>query len=215
MEHGTPDIQTPNTTEQQEVNWEKRYKDVQASYTQSQQENSKLRKDVTALSAELDVIKPLVAPAYLANLTEEDNDRLLDLRDTDPEAWRREMNRLEAEAQQGLSEKVSQAASNANTQFELSRREQLLDAFISKPDTVLSIDNLDDIPVRLSKRLEAGEISFEDYLVEADTYLKAGKTIKQPPNTPNEPDLLGKGGSAEVSQPTKADLNNDYKTTVW
>jgi len=180
-----------------EVNYEKMFKDTQASFTKGQQR-------IKELEAERDVLKTLV-PDPLSNLNEDIAAELEDLKYSDPEAWRNRLNEVEeqerAKMNAQISESTAKAASEAALQFELSRRSQVLDDFNASTDKPLTDDQLaNDIPVRLTKKLENGEITFEQLLTEAHQYIHTGRAIKdteQPPNQPNMNSTAGGVGSGD------------------
>ena len=177
---------TPTKQEgETQANYEKRYKEAQAWGTKTSQENARLR-------AENEALKEVVPTAVTLNLSGEVQEELDTLLDTDPDAWRSRMNSLEAEARKELDSRIEQAQAAAMKKTELAHREQVLEAFVNSPDTVLTTASLDEIPVRIQNKLEKGEITFEEFLGEADAYLQTGKVIANP-TTPQSPNLDNAG----------------------
>jgi len=179
---------TPTKQEgETQANYETRYKEAQAWGTKTSQENARLR-------AENEALKEVVPSVVTLNLSGDVQEELDTLLDTDPDAWRSRMNSLEADARKDLDSRIEKAQATALEKTELALRERVLDAFVTNPDTVLTTASLDEIPVRIQNKLEKGEITFEEFLGEADTYLKTGKVIANP-TTPQSPNLdnAGKG----------------------
>jgi hypothetical protein len=214
MEHlneETPaNTQVAETTTQQGVetttDYEKRYKDAQAWGTKTSQENASLK-------AELEAIKQVVPKAIKLNLSEDVQEELDNLLDTDPDAWRVKMNQLEEEATTNFNMELEQAQASLLQKSELARREQVLEAFVNRPDTVLTTDSLGEIPVRLQNKLESGEITFDEFLVESDTYLKQGKTVLNPETPTSNP--LNKSGGTNTPTTNSKDVNASYEEIMF
>ena len=212
LENETPanDTQAGDTTTQQgvdtTVDYEKRYKDVQAWGTKVSQEKARLE-------AELEALKEVVPKAIKLNLSEDVQEELDTLLDTDPDAWRVKMNQLEEEATTNFNKQLEQAQTAKLQTLELAHREQVLEAFVNRPDTVITTDSLGEIPVRLQNKLESGEINFEEFLVEADDYLKKGKTV-QNPTTPSANPLNSSGGTNSPTTNSK-DVSASYEEIIF
>lgn len=194
----------------QTPNWEQIAKDHQAGFTKASQKNAELEKQLAELRATKEVaITPLT-------ISDELQVELDDLKDIDPDKWRQKLNSLEQEHKREYATKVKSATKEASDKLELARRGELLDDFISSPDTVLTLDRLDDIPVRLIKQLEKGEVTYENFLKEADKALQVGIAIKgvaTPPNTPNLEDVGGSGDGATPT--TMADLRKQAEAEIY
>lgn len=151
------------------------------------------------------------------NLTAEQSEALEALREDDPETWRQEMNRLEKEARTQLTSELSEDVSSVSQLTEQERREAVLKTFNDEhPDAPLTDDMLEgDIPPRIVKKLEKGQISFEEFLQESYDFLTAAKVIKtdKPPKAPS----LGRvgGGSDPASEAVDRQEVTDYKHTVF
>lgn len=200
-ESATLDISSNDATTQdaeQSVNWEKRFKDTQAAYTQSRQE-------LAAIKAELEVLKKPV------QLSAEEKDALEDLKYTDPEAWRKRVNDMDKEQEKALSEKRKELT-------ELEQRQLAFEEFAhSHPDVVINDDVLAyDVPKRITNKLEKGEITFEAFLGEVYEYLKKPKAVGDTNKTSSQPDLSKLGGnSAASASATAADIVQSYKNEVY
>jgi len=199
MENGIPaQADTDPQVDTGSVDYEKRYKDTQASFTTSQQR-------VKELEAERDVLRDLV-PDPLSSLPEEVRDELEDLKYSDPEAWRTRLNEVEVQARTQLNERITETTSKATSEaavaFELSRRSNVLEEFnranSANPLTDEQLAN--DIPPRLTKKLEAGEITFEDLLQQAHQYVNAGRAFKTDTSDMLEqPNMNSTSGRADSS----------------
>ena len=195
-------------TETPQDNYEARYKEVQAWGTRTSQENARLK-------AENEALKQIAPKVVNIDLSEDVQAELDTLLDTDPDAWRLKMNQLEAQAKQKFNTELEQAQADALRKAELTRREQVLEAFVNNPDTVLTTASLEDIPVRIQKQLEEGELTFEEFLVTADTYLKTNKVIDSAnPETLVNVALDKQGGSATPNR-TEEGVEIAYEKAIF
>lgn len=204
------DTQNPNGSEQQQpVDWEKRYKDTQSVFTKSQQE-------LKAAKARLEVLESLAKPAIQLDAVAQKE--LDDLKFSDPDAWRSKMNALEFEAQKTHQANLSAAEQAALQQAELGRRAQLLEEFNrSHPGMELTDDVITyDVPPRITKKLEKGEISFDDFLVEVSDFLKSPKKVGDANQVLNQPNLGKVGGGENPSEGSVIkDIAANYKNIVF
>ena len=183
---------------------EKRLRDVQASYVKVDHENK-------ALKAEKSVLLQKATENVKLNLTAEQTEELEELKFSDPEAWRNKINTYETEAlikhTEVVNEEVKKVSSSSLEKEELEQRKHVLKEFQNQnPDFVLNDDVIaNDIPPRITKKLENRSVTFEQFLNEVNDYLKTGKVIKQEevPNQPNLSKVSGKG------KPDKAAVNED------
>lgn len=193
------DTQTPQAGSEQPVDYEKRYKDLQAAYTKSQQ-------DLKATKAKVEVLADLTKPQVELSL--ELQAELEDLKFSDPDAWRTRMNGLEKEVEKKYLDNLSEVDKQARMQAELERRTQVLTDFNQRhPELQITDDVINlDIPSRFTKKLEKGEISFEDFLEEIVEYLKSPKVVGSANKTLEQPNLSKVGGD---STPTKGAIERD------
>lgn len=189
----------------------KSYRDNQAGFTKSQQSLKESEAETVALREKLAELtkKPL-------ELTQERQTELDTLMQTDPNAWRIEMNRLEAESQTASTEAMdavtAEVKQKAGAEFELERRFQVLEDFNTLRDTPITVDMLDnDIPPRINSQLTEGKISFDDYLVMVADYLSTGKVVKQEKLNVTT-DLNKSAGGGSGSQAPKEEDAIDYST---
>jgi len=168
----------------------KSYRDNQSGFTKSQQSLKETEAENKALREQL-----ATKTSKSLELSNEDQTALDKLRDTDPDAWRAKLNRLESEAKTAVDEELEtvteEARTKASGEFELDRRYKYLDTFnsnrVNNKDsegnllTPITEDILNnDIPARITNKLAKNEITFEGYLDEVSEYLNAGKTVTKP-----------------------------------
>jgi len=192
---------------------EKRRRDTQAEFT-------KTRQSLKALEAEKAQLFEQLKDRTSVSLTPEQTQELEDLKFSDPEAWRDKLNKYESEAkakqQDELAGLTGDARKAAEAQFELERRQQVLKDFNDSSSVAITDEVIaNDVPPRITKKLEDGKITFEDFLSEVKDYLSKGKVIKNE-ETLNQPSL-GKIGGGTTPSNEKADenLQDSYAKTLF
>lgn len=192
------DTQTPNAGSEQ-TDYEKRYKDLQAAYTKSQQELKVTKAKVEALSE-------LATPGF--TLSDDQKTELDELKFSDPDAWRVKVNQLEAEANKAHFDSLSEVEKKAAVEAELERRAQVLADYNQRhPELQITDDVISsDIPPRFTKKLESGEISFETFLEEVHEYLKTPKVVGSANKVLGQPNLSKTGGG---ETPTRGAIEKD------
>lgn len=193
---------------------EKRRRDGQAALTREQQR-------VAALEAEKAALLELTTGTIQLSLTAEEQAELDDLKFSDPEAWRVKMNSLETEARtkkvNAVNEQLKQVSTNVSSAAELNRRKQLLEDYnTANPQYALDDEVIaNDIPPRITKKLETGKITFEEFLQEANDYLKKGKVVADE-ETLDQPNL-GKvaGGATPSADAANKGLSSSYKSELY
>lgn len=189
---------TPGNTDTLEqstnVDYEKRFKDTQAYATKIAQEKAEKERELNELKAEISVLKEAAKPSLL--IDEAMQNELEELKFSDPEAWRDKLNRLEKDANKSFTSKIEEAKKTVSLQQELERRASILSNFQKEhPDVQLTDELLQfDIPLRITKKLEAGKISYEEFLNEAYNYVKTPKVIGSVNTTLDQPNLSKVGG---------------------
>lgn len=181
------------------VKAEKRRRDTQSAYTKAQQRAKELETERTELLTKFEKIA-------IANLPQEQRDELEALKGSDPEAWRNKLNELETKARETFKEDITKISTKAKQETELERRTRLIEEHnAANPKHQLTDDVIEnDIPPRFTKQLEKGEITFEEFVKKCDTYLKAGKIIKDTEDPKTGKTLNDVGGKAT---PNKEDIN--------
>lgn len=182
---------------------------------------SKLGKTTHALKA-LEVEKAELQgklQQYMAdNLTSGQRSDLEELKYSDPEQWRSKMNEIERAAVAKAQEELGQISLTASQRAELERRAQLLTSYnTANPQHAITDEVLaNDIPPRITRRLEKGAISFEEFLDEASAYLKAGKVVGVPSTVEPQPNLGSAGGGAKPADyAVQADLVTSYENEIY
>lgn len=182
---------------------------------------SKLGKTTHALKA-LEVEKAELQgklQQYMAdNLTSGQRSSLEELKYSDPEQWRSKMNEIERAAVAKAQEELGQISLTASQRAELERRAQLLTNYnTANPQYAITDEVLaNDVPPRITRRLEKGEISFEEFLDEASAYLKAGKVVGVPSTVEPQPNLGNAGGGAKPAEyAIQADLVTSYENEIY
>lgn len=219
MEQGNPEetaTQSSSTaTEQEQIDYKKKYeeaekrrRDTQAAYTRGQQELKMLKAEREALEKQIGTL----------NLTVKQDEELEDLKFKDPDAWRQRINELEQEAVAARQQVISQATAEARAQAELERRAQVLQEFNAEHPELQITDEViaNDIPPRITNKLERGEVTFEEFLEEAKSYLDTPKKVVGGETPPSEPDL-GKVGGRDTasSQAVSEDIVASYQNEVY
>lgn len=204
-----------NDAEKFAVLAERRRRDTQAEYTKTSQK-------VKMLEAEKATLLKKVTEETPLKLTDVQAEELEDLKFSDPEAYRKKMNAYERvyleERTRAINEELKQVSTSSLVQEELERRKEILADFTrDKPDFVINDDVIsNDIPPRITKRMETGEISFEDFLNECYNYLKTGKVVRQESVPANQLNLSRvSGGSQPDDNAVKEDIHIKYKKTIF
>ena len=206
---GTPDVNT-DTPESTTVDYEKRFKDTQAFATKIAQEKAEKEKELAELKAELSVLKTTAQPSM--SISKEMQEELEDLKYSDPETWRKKLNQLESEARNEFDSKVAEARNATSMQLELSKRASILNEYKAKhPDIAFTDELLNlDIPGRIVKKLENGQVTYEEFLNEVVHFVKAPKVIGSTNSTLDQPNLSKVGGD---DTPTKDGTNKNLAKT--
>lgn len=182
------------------IDWEKRFKDTQAAYTKSRQEIAELKAKLTVSGVGNDIVLP-----------DELRDELEELKYSDPDAWREKLSSLEQEHNTKYNETVKQLT-------ELEQRQIVFHDFsMSHPDNLLTDEVVqNDVPPRITKKLEKGEITFEEFLKEAYEFLKTPKVIGDGNTAPGQPNLGKVGGGSLPSDSASAKIiAESYKNEIY
>lgn len=193
---------------------EKRRRDTQSEFTKTSQK-------AKALEAENTALKKRAIGNVKIDLTPELKEELEELKFSDPEEWRKRMNKLEQEAfskhKKELDDEMGQVSTEILNKEELGRREEVLKEFIKSHEGFKLNDDIlaNDIPPRFTKRLETGEISFETFLQEVYDYTKTGKVVKQE-DVLKQPNLSKVGGSTTLEKHAEnVDIIKSYEKEVF
>ena len=185
---------------------EKRRRDTQAAFTRT-------RQDLVKVKTERDFLKEKVSPKVMAD------EQLDTLKYEDPDAYRVEMNRREAEAKRQLEEELQKRAQQSQVEFELEERKRILRSFAeANPDfDITSPEVQDQIPPKYIKQLETGEISFEAFLNKAKKFIQAPKKTGKdiPPVDEKKEELPGSEKPIVNNSDEKVDLVEAYNNLVF
>ena len=168
---------------------EKRRRDTQSALAKSNSRLAVVEKEKEGLTA-------LVHKRKRVEITPEEQEELDELKHSDPDAWRAKMNALEQNANVTLNTELTEISESATTEATVGERQVLLEAFQhDNPGLVINDDVLaNDVPPRILKPLETGEISFIKFLENVKEYLESGKVI-QTEELHGDPNLSNLGGS--------------------
>lgn len=188
-----------------------RRRDTYSSFSRTQNENKALKAENEALSAqwEKDAIQ---------NLSSERKEELDELKRTDPDKWRVELDNLTEAARQDFQERRTEVKQKARHESELEYRTRILENFIEENPTLNINDDFieNDVPPRLTKQLEKGEITFDEFLNSAAKFADKKKVVADTDTPADEPNLGDLGGSSTPSDEAIANqANDDYKNEVY
>lgn len=196
------------------ANLELRRRETQASFTKNQQK-------LAATEAEKTELETMVRKNVSLNLTDEQKEELDDLKFSDPDAWRTRMDRLENEAraihEAAIEEKLKEVSSKGSKESELEYRKRALQEFTTNSGIEITDEVLaNDVPPRITRELDEGKVTFDEFLKNVATYLTSGKVIKDE-DAPNMANLSQKGGgeSAQTAQGGKTKPNMEYKNVTF
>lgn len=190
---------------------ELRRRDTQGAYTKNQQ-------TLKALQAENDKLASSWESDAVANLTHGEQARLEELKVQDPDTWRAEIVKLEDEKRKQFKEKRQAISEEASKLTELERRQLQLEQFNKDNPTIQLTDDVitNDIPPRITRKLEAGDISFDEYLTQVANYLGKPKTIAPSAKAPDTPNFAGtRGSSKPTDEAYLAQSSSDYNKEIF
>ena len=215
----TPDA-IPENTASADVNWEQKAKEAEDRRKETQSSYTKGQQKLKAIEAENAKLLEQMAQMTKPSLSEEDKTRLDSLKYEDPDKWRNEVNRLEAQSKQEhntkLAELTGEARKNAEVQFELDRRQQVLKEFNDSNNININEEFINnEVPPRITKKLANGELSFEEFLTEVNTYVNTDKVVANP-STINQPNMgnMGGGNTPKDMKPEKS-LSEKYTKAIY
>lgn len=207
MAHGNPGEAATRTVEELEAELaklknqlevsEQRRKDTLSGYTKGQQK-------IKALNAEIEALRTV--SSFEVKTTPELDQLMYD----DPPAWRREMNKLEREAQMRYQKELDSRKAEIDRDFITQQRALILREFNeTHPDLKITDELIQtEIPPRITKKLEDGA-DFEDVLTEIYDYMTKFRKIGDGQKTLDQPNMSKMGGSAYPSD-VKKDDDDDY-----
>ncbi|BAM63096.1 hypothetical protein ETP1_046 [Edwardsiella phage ETP-1] len=191
---------------------EKRRRDTQGAYTRAQQEAKRLQ-------TENDLLAKGWEDQFARELPIDTQAELEELKATDPDAWRNRLNELEVQRRGEFGSKRQEIATKAKGETELEYRQRALQEF-SEANPTVQIDNdvvQNDIPPRITRKLENGEISFGQFLEECKSFLTKGKVVKPVVDVPAGVKNLSATGGSDFPDPTKVShaAARQYKDEIF
>lgn len=194
------------------VNAEKRRRDTQAAFTRTAQEKARLEAENKHLAEGWQ-------KDFSSSLTTEQQAELEELKVTDPEAWRLKLNELEETRRNQFNETRKTIQQKAVGESELEYRQRALQEFSeAHPDLQLTDDVIqNDIPPRITKQLESGEITFGDFLSKVAEYMTKDRVVKPTEEKPNGGIDLGTapGGSMPDGAAIKEASKTQYQDEIY
>ncbi len=191
------------------VRAEKKFRDTQGAYTKSQQANK-------VLKTEAETLRELVSGSTQVQLTDSQLEELDTLKLEDPDKWRVQLNQYEAQARDQAAEQLTKVQQDA----EIAARKGTLEAFNQfqkdnglKPITGEVIAN--EVPPRLVRQLEAGEVSFDNFLQQVATYVGTPKAFTGKEGTLNQPSLSDAAGGTHPTDPKPEDVQATYSSAIF
>jgi hypothetical protein len=188
-----------------------RRRDTQAEFTRLSQTNSTLQKQLAVISTELEAEIIKTAP-----LSEQA--RLEELKQSNPDAWREELGKLENAARGKAKERIDKVRENASLEDVVAQRAAMLKDFKqANPGFDLTDEIIaSELPPRMVKDLETGKITFEDFLAKSHKFLTGNVHIAPAESAPNLPDLGKVGGKgAPLDADSKAAKNSGYTSEIY
>lgn len=189
---------------------EKRRRDTQSALTKEQLKTK-------AIATERDKFRSRLEDRVQLNLSVEEAEELEDLKQSDQDAWRAKINEHETKAKNQLKQELDEDSALSGENAELERRTALLEEFNKANPAIALNDEVfeNDIPPRISKKLANGEVSFEEFLVEAKEFLSKGKVTSRKAEDV-EPNLNDVGGGGNVTDTEiKQDIVKSYKNEIY
>lgn len=191
------------------ANLERRRRDTESALGKTRAELAEQRAIREALEQKV---------AASTQLSEEQRAELEELKIEDPEQWRQRVNALEDETVTSLQKELQEKATEARMQAEAERRAQVLEQFNkAHPDAPITDEALEnDIPPRITNKLANGQVTFEEFLQEAYTYMTASKVIDPGASTTEVTNIGKLGGTATPSkQAIVEDFNETYQSVTF
>jgi len=190
-----------------------RYRDTQAAYTKAQQG---LKAQEATNSALTEKLSGLASKSF--SITQEQREELEDLKVTNPDAWRTKLNEYDQLANAQMQQTLSEVSEKAKAVSEDERRRLLLNEFNQQHGMIITDDVLtNDVPPRFTKALENGEVTFEEFLSNVQTYLEKDKVVGGGAKVDNEkPDLGKAGGSTKPQQQAvEGSITEQYEKAIF
>lgn len=210
------DVNDPQTLKYHLAMAEKRRRDTQSDWMKQKTTISTLDSQIKALTEQIEKL----AVSGIKEMSDAEQRELEELKFSDPDAWRVRMNELEglqrSKVKAKVKETLDEVGTKARHKSEEEHRKEVFETFMAEnPGFELNDDIIaNDIPPRITRKLEKGETTFEEFLQECKDFLGAPKTVANP-EVLDQPSL-GKvpGGAIPTTQAAGASVHQAYKKTV-
>lgn len=161
----------------------------------------------------VDKVSSLIKP----KVTEEQLAELEDLKFTDPDEWHRKLSAFEKGATSTLNDEMANISSEASQQaIQEMVDNKMAEYNTQNPDAQITQEVLDnELPPAYMRQLSNGDISFDDFLVKANKFLKTPKKVggKNATDMPN----LGEagGGATPAASAVQGQAEKTYENTIF
>jgi len=193
------------------VTAERRYRDTQGAYTKAQQEAK--RNKAIAEGLEDHILNSEVS------LSREQKLELNKLRTENPDEWRKKLNEYETQAKTSVKAKLTNIAKESANKSELEIRQEQMTAWVEATGIQLTKEIIEnELPPKFTKDLEAGKITFQQYLEQAATFLQSKKIIQgSEDDTDDDTISLARvaGGHEPDRRAEKGDFVQTYEKTTF
>lgn len=189
---------------------ERRRRDQEGAYTKQMEE-------VAALKAMNEQLTAKVKTKPSASISDEQAQELDNLKFEDPDAWRAKLNEYETQASRQLQEELVKMEQESSKQAEVERRKIVLAQFNAQNPQLNLTDEviIDNVPPRIIKQLETGEIAFDDFLAKAKTYITTPKVLDSGTVLAAEPNMGQLQGSANPNVDNQLGSDDSYENEVY
>lgn len=189
---------------------ERRRRDQEGAYTKQMEE-------VAALKAMNEQLTAKVKTKPSASISDEQAQELDNLKFEDPDAWRAKLNEYETQASKQLQEELVKMEQESSKQAEIERRKIVLAQFNAQNPQLNLTDEviIDNVPPRIIKQLETGEIAFDDFLAKAKTYITTPKVLDSGTVLAAEPNMGQLQGSANPNVDNQLGSDDSYENEVY
>lgn len=189
---------------------ERRRRDQEGAYTKQMEE-------VAALKAMNEQLTAKVKTKPSASISDEQAQELDNLKFEDPDAWRAKLNEYDTQASKQLQEELVKMEQESSKQAEVERRKIVLAQFNAQNPQLNLTDEviIDNVPPRIIKQLETGEIAFDDFLAKAKTYITTPKVLDSGTVLAAEPNMGQLQGSANPNVDNQLGSDDSYENEVF
>lgn len=189
---------------------ERRRRDQEGAYTKQMEE-------VAALKAMNEQLTAKVKTKPSTSISDEQAQELDNLKFEDPDAWRAKLNEYDTQASKQLQEELVKMEQESSKQAEVERRKIVLAQFNAQNPQLNLTDEviIDNVPPRIIKQLETGEIAFDDFLAKAKTYITTPKVLDSGTVLAAEPNMGQLQGSANPNLDNQLGSDDSYENEVF